>query len=95
MANDPSASLLDQLPAIVGRVRDAVGDAVVTVGRDPRGAGLVIADGRVRSEERLLLEKRWRVRAVQMGPDGFLYLGVQRTADGGGGVIARLRPVDR
>jgi S1-C subfamily serine protease len=47
MANDPSASLLDQLPAIVGRVRDAVGDAVVTVGRDRRGAGLVIADGRV------------------------------------------------
>src|SRR5687768_4402358 len=56
---------------------------------------LVIADGRVRSEERLLLEKRWRVRAVQTGPDGFLYLGVQRTADGGGGVIARIRPVIR
>ena len=56
---------------------------------------LVIVDGRVRGEERLLLEKRWRVRAVQTGPDGFLYLGVQRTSDGGGGVIARIRPVSR
>jgi glucose/arabinose dehydrogenase len=55
---------------------------------------LIVADGRVRSEERLLLEKRWRVRVVQTGPDGFIYLGVQRTADGAGGVIARIRPVN-
>ncbi|HEX6052255.1 MAG TPA: PQQ-dependent sugar dehydrogenase [Gemmatimonadaceae bacterium] len=57
-------------------------------------ARLVIADGRVRTEERLLLEKRWRVRAVQTGPDGFIYLAVQRTPDGNGGLIARLRPVE-
>ncbi len=55
---------------------------------------LVITNGRVRTEERLLLEKRWRVRAVQTGPDGFIYLAVQRTADGNGGIIARLRPVE-
>jgi glucose/arabinose dehydrogenase len=45
------------------------------------------------SEERLLLEQRWRVRVVQTGPDGYLYIGVQRAADGTGGVIARIRPV--
>ena len=56
-------------------------------------ARLVIANGRVTGEERLLLQKRWRVRSVQTGPDGFLYLGVQRTPDGAGGVIARIRPV--
>jgi glucose/arabinose dehydrogenase len=56
-------------------------------------ARLTTAGGRVVSEERLLLEKRWRVRSVQTGPDGFLYLGVQRTSDGAGGVIARIRPV--
>ena len=54
---------------------------------------LVVTNGRVTSEERLLLEKRWRVRVVQPGPDGFIYLGVQRTPDGSGGVIARIRPV--
>ncbi len=50
-------------------------------------ARLVVANGRVEREEKLLLEKKWRVRVVQTGPDGFLYLGVQR-ADGTGGVIA-------
>jgi glucose/arabinose dehydrogenase len=54
---------------------------------------LVVAHGRVVSEERLLLEQRWRVRVVQTGPDGYLYIGVQRAADGTGGVIARIRPV--
>jgi len=56
-------------------------------------ARLVVADGRVEREEKLLLEKKWRVRVVQTGPDGFLYLGVQRASDGTGGVIARIRPV--
>lgn len=56
-------------------------------------ARLVVSNGRVEREEKLLLEKRWRVRVVQTGPDGFLYLGVQRNADGTGGVIARMRPV--
>jgi hypothetical protein len=41
----------------------------------------------------MLLEKRWRVRVIQQGPDGFIYLGIQRDADGTGGVIARIRPV--
>jgi glucose/arabinose dehydrogenase len=53
---------------------------------------LVIAGGKVTGEERMLLQKRWRVRVVQQGPDGFIYLGVQRTPDGAGGVIARIRP---
>jgi aldose sugar dehydrogenase len=54
---------------------------------------LIVANGKVVNEERLLLEKRWRVRVVQPGPDGFIYLGVQRAADGSGGVIARMRPL--
>jgi aldose sugar dehydrogenase len=56
-------------------------------------ARLVVANGRVEREEKLLLEKKWRVRVVQTGPDGFLYLGVQRASNGTGGVIARIRPV--
>ena len=56
-------------------------------------ARLVVANGRVEREEKLLLEKKWRVRVVQTGPDDFLYLGVQRASDGTGGVIARIRPV--
>jgi glucose/arabinose dehydrogenase len=56
---------------------------------------LVVDRGRVVSEERLLLEKRWRVRVVQTGPDGYLYLGVQRASDASGGVIARIRPVSK
>jgi len=56
-------------------------------------ARLVVANGRVEREEKLLLEKKWRVRVVQTGPDGFLYLGVQRASDGTGGVIGRIRPV--
>jgi aldose sugar dehydrogenase len=56
-------------------------------------ARLVVANGRVEREEKLLLEKKWRVRVVPTGPDGFLYLGVQRASDGTGGVIARIRPV--
>jgi glucose/arabinose dehydrogenase len=54
---------------------------------------LTLANGRVTREERLLLEKRWRVRVVRQGPDGFIYLGIQRDADGTGGVIARIRPL--
>jgi glucose/arabinose dehydrogenase len=56
---------------------------------------LVITNGRVVSEERLLTEKAWRVRVVQTGPDGFIYIGVQRASDGTGGVIARICPVPR
>ena len=56
-------------------------------------ARLTVANGRVEREEKLLLEKKWRVRVVQTGPDGFLYLGVQRASDGTGGVIARIRAV--
>ena len=55
-------------------------------------ARIVVTNGRVEREEKLLLEKRWRVRVVQTGPDGFLYLGIERAADGTGGVIARIRP---
>jgi glucose/arabinose dehydrogenase len=54
---------------------------------------LTLANGRVAREERMLLEKRWRVRVIQQGPDGFIYLGVQRNPDGTGGVIARIRPL--
>ena len=55
---------------------------------------IIVQPGRPVREERLLAEKRWRVRAVQQGLDGFIYLGIersnQRTADG---LIVRLRPV--
>jgi glucose/arabinose dehydrogenase len=50
---------------------------------------LVIQDGRVVLEERLLLPIAGRVRLVEEGPDGTIYIG----SDGGG--IARLVPVPR
>ena len=47
---------------------------------------LVIKDGKVIHEERLLKDQQWRVRSVRQGPDGFLYIGVD------GGMILRIRP---
>jgi len=47
---------------------------------------LVIEGDRVLHEERLLLDRRWRVRAVQEDPNGWIYLGVEP------GMIIRLRP---
>ena len=49
---------------------------------------LVIERDRVLHEERLLEDRGWRVRAVQQGPDGLIYLGVDA------GMIVRLRPVE-
>ena len=61
----------------------------------PRYLGrLILENGRVVREERLLGEKRWRVRVVQQGPDGLLYLGIEEGRDGFGGMIVRLRPAD-
>lgn len=48
---------------------------------------LVIEEGRVLHEERLLGDKGWRVRFIEEGPDGYLYFGVDD------GMIMRLVPV--
>ena len=58
-------------------------------------ARITIEPGQPLREERLLLEKRWRIRVVQQGPDGFIYLGVessQRAVLTPGGARAILRP---
>ena len=47
---------------------------------------LVFEQGRVVKEERLFLDRNWRVRQVVQGQDGFLYLGVD------GGSLLRVRP---
>ena len=47
---------------------------------------LVLDGHRVVKEERLLEDRRWRVRSVVQGPDGFLYVGVD------GGMLVRIRP---
>lgn len=49
---------------------------------------LDIEDGRIVGEERLLDDFGWRVRDVETGPDGFLYLLI----DDSPGRIVRLRP---
>jgi len=49
---------------------------------------LVIEGDKVIKEERLLVEKKWRIRCVRQGADGLLYLGV----DEGG--IVRIKPKD-
>lgn len=44
-------------------------------------------------EERLLTGRRWRIRAVAEGPDGFIYLGIDRFWLGPDrGLLVRLRP---
>ena len=60
----------------------------------PRYLGrLTIAGNRPVSDERLLTAPRWRVRAVQVGPDGYLYLTVDRSARGASdGKLVRIRP---
>jgi glucose/arabinose dehydrogenase len=47
---------------------------------------LVIKGNKVVKEERLLSDKKWRVRSIKQGPDGYLYLGVD------GGRILRVMP---
>jgi aldose sugar dehydrogenase len=47
---------------------------------------LVIKNNKIIREERLFTDKQWRIRNVEQGPDGFLYLGVD------GGKIVRIRP---
>jgi len=47
---------------------------------------LVIEGNKVIKEERLLIEKKWRVRCVRQGPEGFLYLGIDK------GGIVRIKP---
>ena len=47
---------------------------------------LVIENNKVIKEERLLKDKKWRVRSVKQGPDGYLYIGVD------GGKILRIMP---
>lgn len=50
---------------------------------------LVIENGKVIKEDRLLNDKGWRIRNVKQGPDGFLYIGID------GGKILRIRPEEK
>ncbi|HVM46159.1 MAG TPA: PQQ-dependent sugar dehydrogenase, partial [Candidatus Thermoplasmatota archaeon] len=56
--------------------------------RDRRLVRLEIAQERVRGEEHLLLDRRQRIRDVQQGPDGTLYL----VTDERNGAVLRLVP---
>jgi aldose sugar dehydrogenase len=47
---------------------------------------LVVEKNHIIHEERLLLDRKWRIRDVQQGPDGALYLGID------GGLIAKITP---
>jgi glucose/arabinose dehydrogenase len=47
---------------------------------------LVIENNKVVKEERLMQDKKWRVRSLKQGPDGYLYVGVD------GGKILRIMP---
>lgn len=47
---------------------------------------LVIRNDSVIKEDRLLTDKDWRVRCVKQGPDGFLYIGIDK------GRILRVKP---
>ena len=45
-----------------------------------------LKDGKVIHEERLFADQKWRVRSVKEGPEGFLYLGIDK------GRILRIKP---
>ena len=47
---------------------------------------LVVEEGRIIHEERLLEDQEWRVRFVETGPDGYLYFGIDQ------GLILRIVP---
>ena len=47
---------------------------------------LVVENGKVVKEERLLADRGWRIREVAQGPDGLLYIGVD------GGMVLRIGP---
>lgn len=49
---------------------------------------LVIEDGRILHEERLLDERNWRIRGVEQSPDGYIYFGVDEKG------VMRLTPPD-
>jgi len=51
-------------------------------------ARLVVEGDHVIHEERLLLDRGWKIRAVQQAPDGSLYIGVD------GGFLARISPLE-
>jgi aldose sugar dehydrogenase len=50
---------------------------------------LVVEHNKIIKEERLLIDKNWRVRSVKQGPEGYLYLGVD------GGKILRIMPYQK
>ena len=51
---------------------------------------LELEDGRVVGEERMLQDAGWRIREVDQGPDGYLYL----LTESGDGKLVRLTPAD-
>jgi aldose sugar dehydrogenase len=49
---------------------------------------VVLNGQRIVREERLLRDRKWRIREVRQGPDGFLYLGIES------GLIVRVSPAN-
>ena len=49
---------------------------------------LIIENNKVIKEERILNGQKWRVRVVKQGPDGFIYIAVDK------GMILRLKPTN-
>jgi serine protease Do len=63
-------TLLDELPVAVAAVEARIATSVVTIGRDRRGAGIVVADGRIVTNAHHLRDRTTQVtfadgRAVQ------------------------------
>ena len=63
-------------------------DKTWTLGATLQTQSLVIEDGRVIHEERLLDDKGWRVRGVGQSPAGDIYIGIDD------GRVMRLTPPD-
>jgi aldose sugar dehydrogenase len=59
----------------------------------PRYVGRLWFEGSAARQEPLLLAERWRVRSICEGPDGFIYLGIERSSvTATDGKVVRIRP---
>jgi S1-C subfamily serine protease len=76
-------TVLEELQAAVGTVADRVGPATVTIGRDRRGTGVVIADGRVLTNAHNLRDRTTQVTF----PDGRAAQGEVLGADPDGDLV--------
>src|SRR4051794_38625329 len=74
-------AILEELSAAIAVVTERIGPATVSVGRDRRGTGLVIADGRVLTNAHNLRDRTTQLTFADGHVDQAELLGVDRDGD--------------